>query len=123
MVIFRRRVVPRGKDYLEWPGVSVVIAHKNHAQQVIANLPFLANQDYQDFDITIVDDHSESEEYQKLRSSIDQHQNVKLIINDSHGKKSALQRGVDESQKPFILFTDADCKPMSVQWIKMMMQN
>ena len=40
-----------------------------------------------------------------------------------HGKKLAQSIGIKAAKNDWLLFTDADCKPVSNQWIRLMMRN
>jgi len=46
--------------------VSIVIAAKNEYLNLKENLPFLLNQDYEDFEIVVVDDHSTDDTWDLL---------------------------------------------------------
>ncbi|MEO7906330.1 MAG: hypothetical protein ABIT06_05120, partial [Saprospiraceae bacterium] len=55
LVIFRRRPAPLRKAVPSLPGVSIVIAHKNDAASLNQNLSAIAEQDYPEFEVIIVD--------------------------------------------------------------------
>src|SRR5688572_16382755 len=87
MVIFRRRQLAKSLPIQEWPGVSIVIAHKNDSTPLLGNLKSILSQDYPLFEIIIIDDHSAAVEKSKLEDFTSIHSNVKLISADSPGKK------------------------------------
>ena len=108
----------------ELPGVSVVIAVKNGSDALIQNLDAFLSQDYPAFEIVIVDDHSTSEEKQKLTAAITGHELISLYHSDgSPGKKQALSDGIEKAKYPLILCTDADCCPGGESWIKSMVSH
>ena len=104
-----------------YPAVSVIIAYKNEYQNLKFHLDHWLAQDYPEFEIVLVNDHSvdEGPEYLKFRE-LDK---LKLLdLKKGSGKKAAVNLGVSEAEHEFLLLTDADCKPMSSQWIKEMLR-
>jgi glycosyltransferase involved in cell wall biosynthesis len=120
MVIFRRRPVRRPLDIVEWPGVSIIIAHKDHSELLIPSMQFFDKQDYPLFEILVVDDHSTGEDLRRLKASADQFDHVRILTSDGSGKKAALNTGIAAATHDHLLFTDADCRPLTNQWIKKM---
>jgi len=95
--------------------VSIIICAKNEAKNLEANLPFILQQNYVDFEIIIVDDGSDIPIYLE-------HPKIKIIRIETAekigiGKKYALQKGIEMAKNEWILLTDADCKPHSQNWI------
>lgn len=123
LLVFRLRPLSKGIPIKEWPGVSVIIAHKNHADTLSASLHRLAQQDYPTYEILIIDDHSTVAEKEKLQYAIAEYPIIQLVSNDSAGKKGAVAVGIHQAQYNLILCTDADCKPVSDQWIKTMVSS
>lgn len=105
--------------------VSVVICARNESSHLQENLLFVANQDFPKFEIVLVNDASTDDtlevmlqfkkNYTSEKLSI---QVVNLFKKDLKGKKIALSQGIKASKYPYILVTDADCKPISRSWIK-----
>ena len=105
------------------PPVSVVIACRNEQQNLKSNLQYIVNQQYPEFEIVIVDDNSTdgtSEYISELVANISSC-NIKLVKNDGRGKKSALSCGIRAAAYEHLIFTDADCRPASENWISGMM--
>lgn len=99
--------------------VSIVICAKNEQENLDKNLPFILSQKYAHFEVIIVDDGSDI-------PLIYEHPDVKIIpLTKAEkiglGKKYALQKGVAAAQYTWVLLTDADCRPLSNQWIASMM--
>ena len=91
---------------------------KNEAEKQKKNLPFILNQNYPDFEVIIVDDGSDEPlmmNHEKLRI-------IHLTKEEKTGlgKKYALQKGVEAAKYKLILLTDADCQPVSKNWISEM---
>lgn len=105
--------------------VSVIVCAKNEEENVKKYIPQLAEQDYPDFEIVLIDDASSDEtlevfeEYEKKYSNI---RLVKVQNNEAFwgNKKYALTLGIKASKKDYLLFTDADCYPTSKDWITAM---
>lgn len=106
-------------------GVTVLVAAHNEFQNLKVLIPKLFEQDYESFDVMIVNDRSTDrtkrllEEmmaiYPKLRSVT-----IKYTPNHVTSKKYALTLGIKVAKHDVILLTDADCIPDSDQWIRKM---
>jgi len=105
--------------------ISVIVCAKNEADNVTKYIPLLAEQDYPDFEIILIDDASSDgtleifEEFEKKYPNI---RLVKVVNNEAFwgNKKFALTLGIKAAKKEYLLFTDADCHPSSKDWIKEM---
>lgn len=105
------------------PPVSVVIACRNELQNLKSNLQYIVNQQYPEFEIVIVDDNSTdgtSEYISELVANMSSCR-IKLVKNDGRGKKSALSCGIRAAAYEHLIFTDADCRPATENWISGMM--
>ncbi len=104
------------------PPVSVVIAARNEYENLASNLPAILEQDYPGFEVVVVNDGSWDESHGLLTEFQKRYSNLKIVTrpeNDRHdgGKKLALTLGVKGAQYDRLLFTDADCRPISRKWI------
>lgn len=125
LLIFRSRQL-QGTDHLhhDTPGVSIIVAIKNGSDLLRDHLPSMLSQSYPLYEVIIVDDHSDEEERNKLELLAIEHREVILIhAEGSPGKKQALMAGVEKAKYHWILCTDADCAPVSDQWISTMMRS
>lgn len=101
------------------PFVSVIIASKNEAENLQRNLPLILNQDYPDFEVIVVDDHSTDETASFLQSV--SHSKLQLHrLYDESGKKAAIQKGIEKAQYDRLIFIDADCRPKTTYWLRLM---
>ena len=107
--------------------VSVVICAKNEAANLRKFLPHLANQNYSEFEIVLVNDMSSDNSleimYNFQRTITSNNISVKVISvhkGNSKGKKNALRIGIEASKFEYLLLTDADCRPTSEKWIERM---
>tara|TARA_R110002072_G_scaffold150355_2_gene298651 strand:- start:365 stop:1483 length:1119 start_codon:yes stop_codon:yes gene_type:complete len=107
-------------ENLNVQAVSIVIAAKDEAANLKLNLPFLLRQDFKEFEIIIVNDHSIDETVAIVKSFNDSRISVVDLELDS-GKKAAIQRGVLAARNEHLLFIDADCQPASNDWLNEMM--
>lgn len=113
------------KKSSELQPVSIVVAARNEFENLKELLPKLFSQEYHDFEIILVDDQSEDGTEDWIRKEYEKLPNFKYIkINKNpdhiHSKKYALSIGIKEAGNPIILLTDADCYPVSDQWVKSM---
>ena len=120
--VFRIRIQRPSRmspDHL--PPVSIVIAVKNGYDFLTQNLPVIVKQTYPEFEIILVDDHSDPEETRKLEAMVFHIPDVFLFHSDRPpGKKHALALGIEKAKHDLILCTDADCRPAGPRWIEMM---
>ncbi|MFI1745457.1 glycosyltransferase [Thalassobellus sediminis] len=105
--------------------VSVIICAKNEAENLKNFLPSIISQDYPDFEIVLINDSSSDNTLDVMEYFSEQHSNIRIVdvknIEAFWGnKKYALTLGIKASKNKFLLFTDADCKPISKHWIKEM---
>ncbi|MBD3628657.1 glycosyltransferase [Cyclobacterium sp.] len=107
------------------PGVSIVIAAKNESSHLKDLIPLLMQQQYPKFEVVVVNDCSWDDSEALLREFSTQYPNFRAVnirYTPSHvtSKKYALTLGIKVSQYGIVLLTDADCRPVSLHWIKRM---
>lgn len=105
--------------------VSVIISAKNEIKNLQEFLPIILNQNYPDFEVLVVNDGSwdETAEYiEELMKSEPRLRLVDVKVEEKYqkGKKLALTLGIKAATHEWLLFTDADCKPISENWINEM---
>ena len=105
-------------------GVSIIICCKNEIQNLQENLKFIVNQNYDYFEIVIVDDGSIDKTDNYIKENFPSVRIIKTYDyeNKYPGKKNALSLGINAAKNEIILLTDADCKPISKEWIKEMVK-
>ncbi len=108
--------------------VSVIIAARNAVEQLKILIPQLLQQQYEEFEIVIVDDRSGDETFDYLKEMSAAHQQLKVVTvshtpDNMNSKKYALTLGIKAAKFDTILLTDADCAPLSPLWIKSMAGN
>lgn len=105
--------------------VSVIVCAKNEGENVAKYIPLLAQQDYPDFEIILIDDASSDNTLEIFEEFEKQYSNIRLVKVKNNeafwgNKKYALTLGIKSSKKDYLLFTDADCYPASKDWITTM---
>ncbi len=107
--------------------VSVIICAKNERDNLLEFLPSYLNQDYPEFEVIVVNDSSVDDTDDVLRAFALQYKILKIVnVPDTDrfygSKKFALTLGIKAAQYDHVLLTDADCRPSSQNWIKLMSQ-
>lgn len=117
----RRSVSPDAEN------LTIIICAKNEAQNLQQNLPRILNQTDRSHNILVINDNSHDnslyvlEKFKKKFSIFD-------IINLTNtnksylGKKHALSVGLKNADHKVVLLTDADCQPVSENWVSRMRQ-
>jgi cellulose synthase/poly-beta-1,6-N-acetylglucosamine synthase-like glycosyltransferase len=102
--------------------ISIIIALRNEEKNVDGLVESLNQLNYpkEKFEVIFVDDHSTDMTYDKLKTKIDSIINFSVLElkgTEKIGKREALTFGIGKSNHPYILITDADCRPQS-HWLK-----
>ena len=108
--------------------ISVIICAKNEATNLKEFLPSIINQNYSNFEVVLINDASSDETLEVMNSFKENHQQIKIVNVKNNeafwgNKKYALTLGIKAAKNEHLLFTDADCKPVSPLWIQKMAQN
>ncbi|MCB0645297.1 MAG: glycosyltransferase [Saprospiraceae bacterium] len=105
-----------------FPKVSIIVAAKNEVRGLQKLLPSLLSQDYPNFEVIIIDDFSEDDSQMYLSSIRDSRLKIVSCTKDLPGKKQALKEGIGQAIGKYLLFTDADCFPVSGNWVRSMVK-
>lgn len=103
--------------------ISVIICAKNEAQNLTKNIPFYIQQKHTKFELVLINDGSYDdtlnviEEFHKKYPTRIKIVNVTANEQFWGSKKYALTLGIKAATYEHLLFTDADCKPISENWI------
>ena len=109
--------------------VSVLICAKNEVKSLKKSLPFFLNQTYPNFELVLINDCSRDKTLDLLEKFQKEFPNKIKIVDVKENeqfwgsKKYALTLGIKAASFEHLLFTDADCKPISENWITEMTQN
>jgi poly-beta-1,6-N-acetyl-D-glucosamine synthase len=106
----------------EKPGVSVIVCYKDAGVHIYHTIAAILKQEYNDFEVIAIDDFSHDDGPYSLKS-IEDHRLVLMTANlNRPGKKAALSEAISEAKNDILLFTDADCVPVSGEWISSMVK-
>jgi len=108
--------------------VSLIVCAKNEAENLKKNIPLWLEQDYPNFELILTNDASIDDtlliiqEFAEIDSRI---QIVDVENNEAFwaSKKYALTLGIKRAKNKRMVFTDADCRPASKQWLRSMASN
>ncbi|HEX6893330.1 MAG TPA: glycosyltransferase [Chryseolinea sp.] len=101
--------------------ISVVIPVRNEESNIGRLLADFEIQDHSDFEIIVVDDHSEDTTIHFVREATARNPRLRVINNAGDGKKAALTSGIKAAKGPIIVTTDADCR-ISREWLSVFAQ-
>lgn len=114
-------------DELPAPSVpiSVIISARNEARNLTENLPYILQQNYPNYEVVVINDCSSDESDLILLDIQREFAHLKVVTITEHaryktGKKFALTLGIKAAKHEHLLFTDADCKPATLNWITRM---
>lgn len=107
------------------PSVSVVLVAHNEAESLKKGLPYLLEQDYDNFEVVVVDYMSTDDTPFVLRVCSENYPNLKVVkfkadVNMFKGKKYPLSIGIKSAVGDIILLTEPDCRPNGFDWISEM---
>lgn len=119
------RVSEPGNSSNETPSLSVVICARNEEENLKNNLELILTQVYPEYDVIVVNDCSYDDSEWVLKEFSDRypHLSVVTLKEDArfkHGKKFAVTIGIKAAKYNHIVFTDADCRPESSNWLQYM---
>ena len=124
------KAVDKGKIVYneELPPLSIIICAHDESYNLRRNLPAILEQDYPQFEVIVVNDGStdESDDILKLLSNQYSHLYHTFTPESSRyisRKKISTTLGIKASKYPWLVFTEANCKPTSNQWLKQMARN
>ena len=110
------------------PPVSIIIAARNEEENLLVNMPIILEQDYPEFEVIVINDSSVDDSITVLKAFEEKYPNLRVINiheNDRYegGKKYAITLGVKGAKYERLIFTDADCKPVSRKWVEKVIES
>lgn len=108
--------------------LSVVICARNESENLRRNLPAILKQDYPDFEVIVINDGSTDESEDLLSELEEEYPNLYHSFTPDSAryisrKKLALTLGIKASKYDWLVFTEADCTPVSDKWLRRIARN
>ena len=129
-VVLRNKNLRKGKIVVQTdqPPVSVIICAKNEQENLKEFLPSVLEQNYPNFEVIVVNDGSYDNTEDVLNLFSQKYSNLyyTTIPNEVKmfsTKKLAITVGIKAAKNELLIFTDADCRPMSSDWLALMARN
>jgi glycosyltransferase involved in cell wall biosynthesis len=102
--------------------VSLIVCAHNEEENLKKLFSSLARQNHPDFEIIVINDRSTDDTELLLQEKVKEFSQLRIIKVDKvpegiNGKKYGLSLGIKLAKNDIILFTDADCYPISEDWI------
>lgn len=112
----------RASEPDEWPPLSVVVYAKNESENLRKHLPALLTQDYPQYEVIVVNDGSTDESDEVLKTLEQEYKHLYHTYIPEEAKylsrkKLALTVGIKAAKYKILLFTEANCEPLSARWI------
>ena len=110
-------------DQVSLPGVTILIYAHNQGELLLRNLPTLFEQDYPNFEVTVMDDNSRDDTADILSMMCTRfdHLHYSRIDEKVRGmshRKLAVLLAAKGAHNDIIVMTQAQCLPASNQWLK-----
>jgi len=105
--------------------VSIIVCAKNEAENLKNNIPLWLEQDYPNFELILINDTSIDDTKEVIESFANDNDCIHTVNIENNeafwsNKKYSLTLGIKRAVNKRMVFTDADCKPASSQWLKIM---
>jgi glycosyltransferase involved in cell wall biosynthesis len=103
--------------------ISVLIAARNEAENIGFLLEKIAQQNFpkNQLEVIVIDDHSTDATADIVQKTAKKYANILTIkylyLENGQGKKAAITAGVAFAKHELIVTTDADCMPISNDWL------
>jgi glycosyltransferase involved in cell wall biosynthesis len=110
------------------PPVSVIVYARNESHNLEQHLPHLLGQEYPQYEIIVINDGSTEEGDELLTLLERQHPNLYHTFVPEESKylsrrKLSLTLGIKAAKYDLLCFVQANCRPMSNQWLASMVRN
>jgi len=105
----------------EKPPISVIVCAHNESENLRKLLPKLLFQNYPTFEVIVSLDRCTDDSKSYLQNLADPRIHIIEINTVPDGwnpKKYGLTQAIDQAQNEWLVFTDADCQPTSVNWLE-----
>lgn len=105
------------------PALSVIICARSEAHHLVELIPVLFEQDYPTYEVIVVNDRSWDDTKDILEAYRLKYKNLHVIHIEEgnhqkfYGKKMGITLGIKGAKYDHFVFTDADCRPNSRNWL------
>lgn len=111
-----------------YPPVSLIVYAKNESVNLKNHLPALLTQNYPEYEVIVINDGSTDESDEVLKTFENEykhlyHTYIPEEVKYLSRKKLALTIGIKAAKHDILLFTEANCQPLSKEWIASMARN
>ena len=125
---FLRLIRYKSENNLFKEPISIIICAKNEGKNINKRLKSILEQEYPIFEVIVVNDQSTDNTKILLEDLARKYHNLVIVniddnVNHKPGKKFALSLGIKSAKYEYLLLTDADCKSVSKDWVKIMSSN
>lgn len=103
------------------PPLSLIIACHNEAENLSQNLEHWLQLDYPDWEIILINDFSTDQTWELMQAAAEKNARIQIINRskgEGPGKKQALSTAIAQAQHQNLVFCDADCRPLSKDWLR-----
>lgn len=109
-------------DTAPLPPLTVVITAHNQADQLRRNLPRILEQDYETFEVVVVNNHSTDETEDVLKDLELKYAHLSHTFTPPSAryispKRLSLTLGFRAARYDWVVLTEADCRPDSLRWL------
>ncbi|MCX2742432.1 glycosyltransferase [Mangrovivirga sp. M17] len=106
---------------LSLPPLSIVVAAHNEKENLKKLIPSVLGQNYPEFELIIVNDRSRDQTNLILEKYSNDKRicivNIDTTPSGRDSKKNAILQGINKAKYEHLIFTDADCRPVSDNWL------
>jgi poly-beta-1,6-N-acetyl-D-glucosamine synthase len=97
--------------------ISVIVPCRDEENKICQLITSIKNQTYQNFELILVNDHSEDATRSYIEAVQPEFKNIRFVDAIGFGKKNALREGILQSGGDLVVTTDADCFH-STDWLQ-----
>lgn len=97
-----------GMSLKDLPAVSIIVPAYNEEINAVKTIQNLLQQDYPSFDILFVDDGSKDKTFDNVSAAFAGNDRVRVFTKPNGGKASALNYGLAQTDRAFVICIDAD---------------
>ncbi|GAB5539484.1 MAG: glycosyltransferase [Salibacteraceae bacterium] len=121
VILFGLRRWPMHNDGGIKQPISLIIAARNEANNLLENIPSWLAQNHAEYEVLIALNGCTDESLNVVKQFSEESDRIHLVLvpeaYTSSGKKAALTYAISQAKYDNLVFTDADCVPSSPDWL------